>query len=62
MPDFNSTILSCCEKTSIEKGSCANRIEMRAKSGAMVPGLSFNNDYWIVAADIGLIEDEGLLF
>lgn len=62
VPNFKGTVLACCDKPAVEKCSSAYRVEMGAKGGPMVPCLSFNNDYGVIAANVGLIEDEGLFF
>ena len=62
MPYFECGIFSCGDEffSGIIHGPYG--IEMRPEGGFMIPGMGFNKeDRLIIAADVGLVEDEGLL-
>lgn len=62
LPNSKSGVLAGCEQAIASERGCTHRIEMRAKSATMSPRLVFDNNDGVVAADVGLVEDEGLLF
>ena len=61
-PNFKGGIFSGSDQAISNKSQGPNRIKMRPECSLMVKSVIFEHDDGVVAADVGLVENEGLLF